>query len=162
MCLDPLRANTFLRVFSFMVSCLLGPHVRGCFSISPVSALGPLVLFPLSLCGKEQGCAAMECHGYPLPGRYVSTGAKDTMSATVKPAKEFHETDVGQPTAACQLMVCPSRSTLVTKGAAPTRGAKDTEERVYGTVTLTTFFRDKLWRAMLSLSLSASRWLVSW
>ena len=34
------------------------------------------------------------------------------MSATMKPAKELHETDVGQPTAACQVMVCPSRKTL--------------------------------------------------
>ena len=67
------------------------------------------------------GCAAMECHGNHLPGRFSSTGAKDTMSTMVKPAKEFHEFDVGQPTAACQVMVCPSRRTLVTKGPAPTR-----------------------------------------
>ena len=47
----------------------------------------------------------MECHCDRFPGRYISTGAKDTMSATMKPAKEFHEIDVGQPTAACQPMV---------------------------------------------------------
>ena len=35
-----------------------------------------------------------------VPGRYTSTGTKDTMSATVKPVKEFHELDVAQPTAA--------------------------------------------------------------
>ena len=57
----------------------------------------------------------MECHGDRLPGRYISTGAKDTMSATVKPAKEFHETDVGQ------VIVCPSTRTLDTKRPAPTR-----------------------------------------
>ena len=59
----------------------------------------------------------MECHGDRLPGRYISTGAKDTM----KPANEFHETDVGQPTAACQVMVCPSRRTVVPKRPPPTR-----------------------------------------
>ena len=75
----------------------------------------------------------MECHGDRLPERYTSTGAKDTMSAMVQPAMELHECDVAQPTAACQLMVCASRRTLVTR-----------------TVTLTTSSRDKLWRAMLS------------
>ena len=65
----------------------------------------------------------MECHGDRLPGRYISTGDKDTMSAMMKPAKELHETGAGQPTAACQLMVCPSRRTLVTtRRPAPTRG----------------------------------------
>ena len=39
-------------------------------------------------------------------------------------------------------------------------GRVEPEERVYGTVTLTTSSRDKLWR-VLSCSLSASRWLVS-
>ena len=68
------------------------------------------------------------------------------MSAMMKPAKEFHETGVGQPTAACQVMVCPSRSTLVTMR----------------TVTLTTSSRDKLRRAMLSCSPSSSRWSVTW
>ena len=76
----------------------------------------------------------MECHGDRLPGRFSNTEAKDTMSSMVKPAKELHECDVGQPTAACQVMVCLSRRTLVT-----TR-----------TVTLATSSRDKLWRAMLS------------
>ena len=56
-----------------------------------------------------------------FPGGLQVRGAKNTMLVTMKHAKEFHETGVGQPTAACQLMVCPSRSTLVTKGTAPTR-----------------------------------------
>ena len=87
----------------------------------------------------------MECHGDRLPGRYTSTGAKNTMSSVMKPVKELHECDVGQPTTACQVMVCLSRRMLVTKR----------------TVTLATSSRDKLWRAMLSLSLWASRegWL---
>ena len=84
----------------------------------------PVWSFPLFL---ESGYAAMECHGDRRPWWYTSTGAKDTMSSTVKPVKELHECDVGQPTAACQVMVCPSRRTLVTKG-----GAKGTEERVCG------------------------------
>ena len=94
----------------------------------------------------ESGCAPMECHGDRLPGRFLSTGANDTMSAMMKPAKELHEIGVGQPSAACQVMVCPSRRTLVTMR----------------TVTLTTSSRDKLRRAMLSCSLSSSRWLVTW
>ena len=45
-----------------------------------------------------QGCAAMKCHGDRLPGRDKSTGAKNTMSSMVKPAKELHECDVcGMP-----------------------------------------------------------------
>ena len=44
-------------------------------------------------------------------------------------------------------------------------GEEDTEERVlamrYGTVSLTTSSRDKLWRATLSCSLWTSRRLVS-
>ena len=67
----------------------------------------------------------MECHGdhgNRRPGRYISTLDKNTMSTAVKPAKEFHEFDVGQRTAACQMMVCPSRRTLVTtRRPAPTR-----------------------------------------
>ena len=68
------------------------------------------------------GCVAMECHCDRLPGRFISTGAKNTMSSMVMPAKEFHETDDGQPTAACQVLLCPSRKKLVTtKKPAPTR-----------------------------------------
>ena len=86
---------------------------------------------------------------------------KDTMSAMVKLAKKICGfCDVGQSTAACQLMVLPSRKQLVTRGVLrPAQGgAKDTEERVYGLVSLTTSSRDehdKLWRAMLSCSLAA-------
>ena len=70
----------------------------------------------------------MECHGDGdrLPGRYISTGVtsgeeehaveriiemrndvdKDTMSTMVKLATEIDELrDIGQPTAACQVMV---------------------------------------------------------
>ena len=34
----------------------------------------------------------MDCHGDRRPGRYTSTGAKDTRSDTMKPANEFHVT----------------------------------------------------------------------
>ena len=53
------------------------------------------------------------------------------MSATMKPPNEFHELDVGQPIAACQVMVCPSRRKLVVRGELrPVQGgAEDTEER---------------------------------
>ena len=102
----------------------------------------------------------MERHGDRLPGRYISTGSKDTMSAVVKPAKELHESDVGQPIATCQLMVCPSRSTLVTKETAPTREGWSKRHR--GACLRHGDTDDVLPRTMLSYSLSASQWLVSW
>ena len=57
----------------------------------------------------------------------------DTMSATMKPAKEFYELDVGQPNAESQL-VTPSDRRLVTCGRfRPAQGgAEYTEERVCG------------------------------
>ena len=86
---------------------------------------------------------------------------KDTMSAAVKLAKEVDELDIGQPTAECQLMTLSERR-LVTRGELrPAQGgAEDTEERVYGMVSLMTSSRDqhdKLWRALLSCSLSTRR-----
>ena len=82
------------------------------------------------------------------------------MSTMVKPAEEFHEFDVEQPTAACQAMVCPFQMNAGYEEGQlrPAKGgAEETEERVCGMVTLTTSSRDKLWRAMLSCSLSTSR-----
>ena len=54
-------------------------------------------------------------------------------------------------------MVLPARKQLVTRGELrPAQGgAEDTEERVYSMVSLLTSSRDKLWRAMLSCSVSA-------
>ena len=54
----------------------------------------------------------MKCHGDRFPGRYTSTGGQE---------HDVSHDEAREPTAACQLMVCPSRSTLVTKGTAPTR-----------------------------------------
>ena len=77
------------------------------------------------------------------------------MSAMVKLAKTICEfCDVGQPTAEDQLMT-PSERRLVTRGVLrPAQGrAEDTEERVYGMVSLTMSSRDKhnkLWSASLS------------
>ena len=89
----------------------------------------------------------MECHGDSLPGRCTNTGVtsaeeghdvdritvmrndvdKDTMSTMVKLAKEIDVLrDIGQPTAACQLMVLPSRKQLVTRGVLrPAQGGAD-------------------------------------
>ena len=69
----------------------------------------------------------MECHGDRLRGRYISTGGQGHDVS----AKEFHELDVGQPTAECPF-VCLSRRTLVTRGELrPVQsGAEDTVERV--------------------------------
>ena len=50
--------------------------------------------------------------------------AKDTMSATMKLAKEFHETDVGQPTAAC-----PKRKLVTTRKPTPTRTGRSRRHR---------------------------------
>ena len=58
--------------------------------------------------------------GHDVERISVVRSDEDTMSTMVKPAKEFHEFDVDQ-TAACQVMVCPCRRTLVTKRPAPTR-----------------------------------------
>ena len=57
--------------------------------------------------------------------------AEETMSATVKLAKEIDEPDIGQPTAECQLMT-PSERRLVTRcELRPVQGGEeDTEERV--------------------------------
>ena len=64
------------------------------------------------------------------------------MSATMKLAKEFHELDVGQPTAECPL-VCPCRRTLVTrcKHRPAQGGAEDTEERVLALMESSGTFR---------------------
>ena len=72
-----------------------------------------------------------------FPGGKKVLGDTDTMSATMKPAKELHKLGVGQPTAVCQLMVVPSRRQLVTLFRPAQGGAEDTEERVlaYGMVS---------------------------
>jgi len=61
-----------------------------------------------------------------------SDDAEETMSATVKLAKEMDEPDIDQPTAECQLMT-PSEKRLVTQRdeLRPVQGrAEDTDERV--------------------------------
>ena len=52
------------------------------------------------------------------------------MPATMKPAKDLHKLDVGQPTAVCQLMVVPSLRRLVTLFRPAQGGPEDTEEGV--------------------------------
>jgi len=71
-----------------------------------------------------------------------SDDAEETMSATVKLAKEMDEPDIDQPTAECQLMT-PSEKRLVTQRdeLRPVQGrAEDTDERVK---TLHTEMREK-------------------
>ena len=63
------------------------------------------------------------------------------MSATMKPTKELHKLDVGQPTVVCQLMVVPSRRQLVTLFRPAKGGAEDTEERVLAMVANSGPFR---------------------
>ena len=70
---------------------------------------------------------------------------KDTMSATMKPAKEFHELDVGQPNVECQLMVLHSRRQLVAR-----RGELRPVHVLTLMVSPMMSSRDKLWRATLS------------
>ena len=105
----------------------------------------------------------MECHGDRLPGRYASTVAKNTMSSMVKPAQELHECDVGQPTAACHVLVCPSRTTLVSQGDSSDPGRL--EQKTPRSVS--TAWRH--WRLLPTtsygeqcflVSLSASSWLI--
>ena len=90
----------------------------------------------------------MECHGDRLPGRKTNTEVpsveegldverisvarsdEDTMSTMAKLAKEIDEfRDISQPTAACQVVVCPSSRTQVTKRPAPTRAGRSRRHR---------------------------------
>ena len=90
----------------------VAPHL---FKATPVFAL-----FVLSLVAQPWSAMVTA-----FLGGIQVRGDKNTMSATMKPAKEFHEFDVGQPTAVCHLMVVPSRRQLVSLFR-PAQGGADT------------------------------------